>query len=807
MKNNLIQFIVLFFTVIGYTQIKLSGTIINKSGKGIAYANIRILNSSISTITDMDGNFEFVTNSKTPTIEVSSLGYATKIIKPKTEFIEITLYKSALTLDEVIVSARKKEETILETPVAITSINAKKIEDSRTWGLSALTAVVPNYLYQELGVGFQQVQSIRGIQVFSENPAVATYIDDVNNLDILANGFTLTDIQRIEVLRGPQGTLFGRNAMGGVVKITTKKPTNKTEGYAELGLGNLNLNRHSIGLKTPIIKNKLFFGFSGLFQDIDGYWKNSSELAIVPNTSLDGRTVGDNRNLYGNLFLKWLPVDRLSATFNIKAQRDWSNASGFFVSQPNEAIAFENPDKIYLGKLASHERNVVNTSLMVKYSTSSLSLNSISTYQNIGLSFEDVDFGDGAFYHSFIDNQFGEKLPEQEVWSQEFRVNSDNSSSTLQYTAGLFGFKQLSYEPSTNLALQPATNEFSLLFGLPPSTSTIFTNEGDNHGIAIFGEINYLITDKLKITAGLRYDYEERKSSFNGYGDLLFGNTGLIENQSLIIVDGSYTSLSPKFALSYTLNSNSNLYTSYNRGFRAGGVNAQRLPDGINQTFDPEYSNNLELGYKLNALKNRFSLGFTAFYIDWTDLQFFNQVSTGTFTRENVGDARSSGIEIETSMIPLKGLQVDASFGYTDTAYKNFILNRDRLSPFDPSIIEENRIDVTRNSLSNTPAHTLFFGTQYSTCVFQKYNIMLRGELRNIGRYYTDIQNTLEQPNYTLINARLAFDFGKYILSFWGQNLTNETYLAFGAADTSFGSRNTRTASPLTYGSSLLIKF
>ena len=125
-------------------------------------------------------------------------------------------------LEPVTVTANKREESIIKVNTSITSLSAKKLEDTRTWGLSGLSALVPNYNYQELGVSFQQIQAIRGIQVFSENPAVSTYIDDVNNLDILANSFAFTDIERIEVLRGPQGTLYGRNAMGGVINIITK---------------------------------------------------------------------------------------------------------------------------------------------------------------------------------------------------------------------------------------------------------------------------------------------------------------------------------------------------------------------------------------------------------------------------------------------------------------------------------------------------------------------------------------------------------------------------------------------------------
>lgn len=774
-------------------QIKVQGTVTNEKGDYIEDANISVLNSEIGTSTNANGNYILNLREGQYTLRISALGYAVllrRIIVSGTENnFNFSLKSKDTSLDEVVLTANKKEANAIDVPISVSALSSQKIEDTRTWDLSGLSGLVPNYLYQESGVSFQQIQSIRGIQVFSENPAVATYIDGVNNLDIISNNFTLTDIERVEVLRGPQGTLFGRNAMGGVINIITKQPTNKTEGFIETGFGNLNLHRHSFGIKIPLIKDKLFFGFNGLFQNRDGFWENDSSLAAIPNPEIDGKTVGNQRQLYGNLFLKWLINDTFSATLNVKGQRDWSDATGFFVSQPNETIAFENPDKIYLSRIGEHDQSVVNTALTLKYEASDYVLTSISTYQSVGLSFRDIDFP--GFYHSFYESEIGEKLPPQEVWSQELRINSKAKDSKWNYTAGLYGFTQDAFEPSTNLA-----------FELDASTYAIFKNEGRNSGLAAFGELSYEATKKLTLTAGLRYDYEKREATFNGFGDLIFNGFTLIENVAPISEEGEYNALSPKLAISYAPTENSNLYASYTRGFRAGGINAQRLAEGLDQTFDPEYSNNYEVGYKLNALQNRLNVGASLFYIDWTDIQFFNLVSPGTFARENVGDATSWGIEVESSLIPSKGLQIDAAIGINETEYTDFNLER-----VDFSTGEAFTESISGNSLSNAPSSTIFFGAQYTTDIFKLVKTTLRGEVRNIGSYFTDIQNTLEQPNYTLINARLVFTIGRYNLSFWAQNLTDETYLAFGNPDTSFGSRNVRTAAPRTYGMALNIKF
>jgi iron complex outermembrane recepter protein len=800
MKKNILFYFTLIIT--GFIQAQsIKGTVKSKSGETIGFANITVLNSSIGTVADKDGNFVIDLNKGKYQLQFSAVGFAAKIqtleLSDQPIIINVNLSDNTQVLGEVVVIANKREEDIIKVSTSITSLSAKKIEDTRTWGLGGLTALVPNYTYQELGVPFQQVQSIRGIQVFSENPAVSTYIDDVNNIDILANGFAFTDIERIEVLRGPQGTLFGRNAMGGVINIITKKPTNKQETFAEFSAGNLGLVRSSFGVKTPLINDKLFLGVTAFYQTQDGYWKNDTTGVAKPDRNVNGRTVGGENNLYGNMYLKWLPNKRLSLTLNLKGQRDWSNNTGFFVSQADRDVALANPDKINLARVGEHERNILNTSLVAKYFGNKFTLTSISAYQTIGLSFKDIDFP--GFYHSFYNIAIGEKLPPQQVYSQELRINS-NSDSKLQYTAGFYGFSQVGYEPSTNLA-----QEFT------PDYYAVFRNKANNFGLAGFGELSYQITNKLKATAGLRYDYERREATFNGvkydpitfapYPDAVFANGVFTIVRPDVTLNGNYSAISPKVALSYAINEHSNLYASYTRGFRAGGINAQVLPTGVRQTFDPEYSNNYEVGYKTSLAYNKLRIGASAFLIQWQNLQFFNLVAPFTYARENVGNAQSMGLELEVSAIPIKGLQLDGSFGFNKTEYNSFDLKRVN---FGTGV--ETFTAIGGNSLSNAPSHTIFFGAQYEYAISKKLKAVVRGEIRNIGSYYTDIQNKIEQPTYTLINSRAGLAYGNYSLFIWGQNLNNERYLAFGNPDSSFG-RNVRTAAPRTIGITLSAKF
>jgi iron complex outermembrane recepter protein len=700
-------------------------------------------------------------------------------------------------LEPVTVTANKREENIIKVNTSITSLSAKKLEDTRTWGLSGLSALVPNYNYQELGVSFQQIQAIRGIQVFSENPAVSTYIDDVNNLDILANGFAFTDIERIEVLRGPQGTLYGRNAMGGVINIITKKPTNSTNSFAEASFGNLGLQRYSVGFKTPLIKDKLFFGLNGLYQTQEGFLKNDIVGTTSTDTNLNGKTVGGEQNLYGNLYLKWLASKRFHLTLNLKGQQDKSDNSGFMVSQFSDTYAFENPDKINLARIAQHERNVINASLVAKYFADKFTLTSISALQTIAFGFKDLDFP--GIYHSYYDGKIGELLPPQKVWSEEWRINS-NSESKFQYTAGVYAFTQKGYEPTTNTAYELSDAE-ATAFGLPSGTFLINRNRSNNFGIAGFGEMSYSLTNKLKATVGLRYDYEKREATFNGFGDAILYSDIVTDIKPNITANGNYSALSPKFSVSYSINELSNIYGTYTRGFRAGGINASSLPAGVRQTFDPEYSNNYEIGYKAFSANKRLSIGASAFLIQWKDLQFYNLVAPFTYARENVGDAQSMGFELEVSALPVKGLQLDGSFGINPTEYKGFDLKRVNFGTG-----EETTTAIGGNQLSNAPSHTIFLGAQYEYAINNKLKAVVRGEIRNLGKQYTDIQNQIEQPAYTLFNSRIGFTYDKYSLFVWGQNLSNERYLAYGNPDSSFG-RQSRIAQPRTFGITLSAKF
>ncbi|MEM8559709.1 MAG: TonB-dependent receptor, partial [Bacteroidota bacterium] len=697
----------------------LRGTVTDADGAPLGGVNVAVLNTPLGAVTDAEGAFALDVRPGAYTLSFSAVGYASQLVTADAgAVLAIALAPRTEALGELVVSTQRTDAALLDAPAAVTTLGADEIVASQTWELADLTGRVPGYLYQELGVGFQALQSIRGVQVFSENPAVATYVDGVNALDILAGGLALVDVERIEVLRGPQGTLFGRNALGGVVNIVTRPPTNRTEVFAEATTGNLNLQRYAAGVKAPLVPGRLFLGATALFQDSDGYFRNDTTGlgSFAPSGDVVGEEVGQEQTLYAQVGLQWLPTNAVRARLDVKAQRDQSDASGFFASAPDEATAFANPDALFLARIGEHERTLLNGALSLDVYAPGVTLSSVSTVQRIGLSFADIFDGSGVFFSTDIDGdtaELGAMADPQVVWSQELRATS-NSDGPLSYTLGVYGFTQNAFEPTTNLA-----------FELGPDSYALFRNEGTNTGLAAFGQATLRLFDRLDVTAGLRYDYEEREAAFNGFGDLVLDAGTLTEFVADTTVSGSYSALSPKAALALDVTDNVRAYASYTRGFRAGGINAQRLPNGQEgqYEFDPEYSDNIEVGLKAR-LGDRLYAAAAGFLISWTDLQFFNLIAPPfTFARENVGDARSQGVELELAAVPFERLRLDATLSLTDTEYDGFVLQR-----LDPETFEPISDDISGNRLANAPGRTAFVGAELRQPIGGGTSLVARGE-------------------------------------------------------------------------------
>src|SRR4029079_14526090 len=487
--------------------ITIRGNIKDERSNPVSYASVYLLNSNFFAVSDTSGNFKMRSIPEgNYTIVVSAIGYATinknvQITKEAETSLSLQLMDASKQLDEVIVTAEKKEENVQAIPSSISALNAKSINDYRLWNSKDLTAIVPNFYSSNPGDG-RNVTSIRGVTSYSYDPAVTTYIDGVNQFTLDTYIPQLFDVTRIEVLRGPQGTLYGRNAMGGVINIITRQPTNETNGFVEINAGNYGEQRYTGAIRTPVIKDKLFFGASLLYEGLDGYYTNE----------YDDSKFDKQHSVGGNYYLKYRVNDRWSATFNVKhlANRNY----GSFTLAPDKDPAFADPFRGNQNAVAKLVDNTFNTSLTANYAGQRFNFSTQTSYQSNYRYYATPIDGDFSPADAItIINNYGNKWNNIKVVTEELRFTSPASSaSRLKWTAGSYLFYQ-------NVPNKQATHfgKDAALVGSPDSNYAIInTATARSSGVALYAQSEYALTKQWDIIFGIRYDYQHSKENVLG---------------------------------------------------------------------------------------------------------------------------------------------------------------------------------------------------------------------------------------------------------------------------------------------------
>ncbi len=784
--------LVIAFSSRSFAQQSVSfiGKVTNSQSVPIAGSTVYLLNTNRGTATDDKGNFTI--KNLLPgkyTAQISAIGYATTnmevTVNGSTGSVDIGLEDESRQLDAVLVTAQKTEESLQQVPFSISALSARQVQQYRLWNIRELTAIVPN-LYSANSGDERNVTSIRGIATTSYDQAIATYIDGVNQFGLDTYIPQLLDVERIEVLRGPQGTLYGRNAMGGVINIITRQPTNTTSGFAEVSVGNFNTQRYSIGLRTPIIKNRLFAGGTLMFNKRDGYYTNQFNDA----------SYDQQKSITGNYYLKFIASEQWSLSLNAK-HNDNRNNGPFPLAFPMSSIDEFLEEGHVLNQNATSKMidNTFNSSLTASYAGRSFNFSSQTAYQSNHRYYTlplDGDFApiDGIT----IINNYGDDWNKVKVWTQEFKLSSPaTNTSALKWTAGTYFFHQDNpVKQATHFGQDAAFVDPNIPF---PNFSNIITNKGKSTGIALYGQGTWSVMEKLNIIGGLRYDYERKK-----YGILGEFKMDSDPDPTVTTPDTSATAnfnaFSPKLGIAYEINAHSNVFASYSRGYRAGGF-TQLSADPSQPplyAYKPEYSNNIEVGIKNNFFNNRLRLNMAFFLTQVTDVQVPTLVLPGAFTvTRNAGKLSSKGVELELATTPAKGLELEYNFGFTDAEYKDLKLSQGGAS-----------VDLAGKKQVFTPDITSMLAAQYSFDLGTKHNLKLvaRGEWMQLGEQYFDLSNNISQDAYSLLNARFGISSRLGELMFWGRNLGDKRYISY-AYD--FGAIHI--GNPRTYGVTLRARF
>ena len=436
--------------------------------------------------------------------------------------------------------------------------------------------------------------------------------------------------------------------------------------------------------------------------------------------------------------------------------------------------------------------NIFNASLSANYTGRGFNFTSSSSYQeNLRYYNKPLDGDFSPIDGVSIINNYGDDWNKVKVGTQEFRFSSPASTaSPFKWTAGAYGFYR--YSP-TRQGTHFGTDAADV--GSPIANFTsINTNIERNYGLAAFGQLTYVINYQWDITAGIRYDYEHKKEEIKG--EFQPDGQASAVTQPDTSSTANFKAFTPKLSLAYHLTDANNLYASYSRGFRAGGI-SQLSSDPSSPplfAYKPEYSNNYEAGTKNLFFDNRLRVNLAAFYTLVTNAQVPTLILPDAITvTKNAGKLNSKGIEAEVAATLLKGLDIDYNFGYTHARYTDLDLASNGEA-----------LNLKGNHQVYTPDVTSSLAAQYGYSLGgpQNVKLVLRGEWLYIGKQYFDLANRIEQKGYNLFNARFGVATKNFDLFLYARNIANKKYIDY-AYD--FGA--THLGNPRTYGVSLRAHF
>lgn len=713
-------------------------------------------------------------------------------------------------LEDITVTAQKREQNMQDIGAAITAIKSERLLDSNVTNVVDLQGFVPGLQLGE-SFGFAQIM-IRGIGTDTPfaggDPSVAMHVDGVVIGQTSAQLGTLFDVDRVEVLRGPQGTLYGRNATGGSVNIITNKPTKEKSGYFRFTVGNYTLQQFDGAAGGPLSDN-LLGRIATKIVKRDGYGENL----------FNGENIDDAETFSIRGHLQWLISEDvallLTASYHMEDDRNYmpkfrsasypNSTNPLLLPQPQGFPRASDPYDIYADALLQNERDQLSFTAEWNWTINDrFGLKSITNYQDFEkIPQDDFDATSSPYYtHSeqFTTSQF----------SEELQLNYEGDR-----LFGLFGFYYYEEEIESdnrllqNIPVPPCGGPSSDVLNYDIDALCFhFHGTVDIESYAAFAHFNYDITDDLALILGARYTHEER----SGLTDRWFipgmpppGLPHLVPFSD----EGSYSDVSPKLGLEWLATDNTLLYATYAEGFKSG-----IMPSGQrNPLINPENIKSYEAGMKWRALNNRFQLNTAAFYYDFTDLQVGRSVPAGatgfTLVYENANSAEVTGLEMEAAWLVTSQFRLDGSLTYLDAEYTDYMTT----DPFDliqslpainPGSTPVEPSQYGGNQFSQAPEWAYTLRGEYSFNAFDDWRGMVGCEIV----YQDDVFFTpfnrpeLGQEAFIKINGNIKFTTPdeKWTLNLWGKNLNDKT--AYIGSFIINGSRSNlgMLAPPLTFG-------
>jgi iron complex outermembrane receptor protein len=633
-------------------------------------------------------------------------------------------------IEEIIVTSRYRAEKLSDVPDSITVFTVGDIERHRIERINRVASLTPNLRFsddQEVGVSTLVIRGVRQNRGTGQ-PPVSFRIDGVSATNNLLTTQDLFDIESVDVLRGPQGALYGRNAIGGAVLIATRQPTTEPEYRLRMSAAEGEDYTFAGSASGPVTGDGLSYRASFRLQDREGQLRN---------TYLDNQFVDYKESAAFRGRLLWNATEKL--TIDLRGQYlDQDGGSGYFMPgsegflplpPPAAPILFGNPTyEIQSNRIGESFVRSWETSAKIDYDLGWATLTSIT-------SFTDVESGnDQDLDQTLVEAIDIIVIDESETIAQELRLVS-NSDDALHWVAGVSYFSQDRFRSLATTFLG---------FPVPPAAQDLELED-----FAAFGNLSYDLTDDLELTLAFRYDEETPKDTTQGRSE-------------------TFSELQPKASLAYNFREGLLGYVTIGKGFRAGGFNNLAPGSNFMPGFDKESLLSYEAGLKGTAPGGRLRGGLSVFFIDYDDQQYFLFDQTGTQANINVRKSEIAGGELEISALPTDALQIDFGLGFTDSEIKEYEDIPGVLVPAS---------EIVGRKVPGAPVWSLNLAMQHTKSLSNSLDLVSRLDFEHRDKTYWTLDNVDTQSAYDLTNLSFALENERWTARVYVNNLFDEDYI------------------------------
>jgi iron complex outermembrane receptor protein len=690
-------------------------------------------------------------------------------------------------IEEIVVTAQKREQNLQETPLAVSAFTTDTVEERQIDGVRKLSQLAPSLVFNQSGAAANTYMRGVGqdISTVLGEPGVALFVDGVYQGVNFAQVASYNDLERIEVLRGPQGTLYGRNTTGGNINLYTKTPGFEPGAQISVLYGDYDRVKVAVSGQAPLIEDRLAVRASFVTDSNDGYRKNT----------FNGKDVEERDILSGALSLLWTP----SETFEVILRADWNEqdddnpAWDYFEVVPGSGLfpqAFggtsaPGADKVRLDRDNEYTTEHWGVSADVTWDVGAVTIKSITAWRE---SDYDANYDNDGTDIAFLDTVAGQYA---EQFTQEITVSGAAFNDRLEWIAGGFYFDQdieaffvfdlAALQPFFEFVFPDIQNGF--LPPLPPGglgdptrnlfyAPRIFTGQGsaipfldftnfqDSESIAAFVQGTYSVTDSFRVTGGVRYTEDEKSNV-----QTVVANISPAECVDLVLSD-EWEEVTWRLGADFDVGESTLVYASASRGFKSGGFDGGTCANN----YDPETVNAYEAGVKSTLADGRVLLNLAAFFYDYEDFQARLFVNNASIVR-NASDTEMTGVEAEFVFVAGNGFEFDTQISWMDTEYKDFITTNPMTNMLD---------DASGNQVLRAPDFSVNAGVQYTFPIGDAGDLTFRYEASYKDDYYTTVFNDdfALVPSYTLQNARVIFRSNEsWEIQGFVENLTDEEYV------------------------------